>query len=56
MITTRRLLICALCTLAIVTTQAQQWPKPLPEAKAGTRRWWMGSAVDRQGLEWNLSE
>ena len=56
MITTRRLLICALCTLAIVTTQAQQWPKPLPEAKAGTRWWWMGSAVDRQGLEWNLSE
>ena len=56
MTTTRRLLICALCTLAIVTTQAQQWPKPLPEAKAGTRWWWMGSAVDKENLWWNLSE
>ena len=36
--------------------QAQQWPTPLPEAKAGTRWWWLGSAVDRQGLEWNLGE
>ena len=35
---------------------AQSWPTPLPEAKAGTRWWWLGSAVDRQGLEWNLSE
>ena len=56
MTTTRQLLICALCTLAIVTTQAQQWPKPLPEAKAGTRWWWMGSAVDKENLWWNLSE
>ena len=54
MTTVRHLLACAFCTLAIVTTYAQQWPKPLPEAKAGTRWWWMGSAVDRQGLEWNL--
>ena len=35
---------------------AQSWPAPEPEAKAGTRWWWLGSAVDRRGLEWNLSE
>ena len=35
---------------------AQQWPQPTPEAKAGTRWWWLGSAVDKQNLQWNLSE
>ncbi|MBQ7420308.1 MAG: glycosyl hydrolase family 2 [Prevotella sp.] len=39
-----------------LTLFAQSWPAPLPEAKAGTRWWWLGSAVDRPGLEWNLSE
>ena len=40
----------------VTSATAQQWPTPKPEAKAGTRWWWLGSAVDRQGLEWNLSE
>ena len=35
---------------------AQAWPTPQPEAKAGTRWWWLGSAVDRQNLEWNLDQ
>ena len=35
---------------------AQQWPTPLPEAKPGTRWWWLGSAVDKANLQWNLSE
>ena len=35
---------------------AQQWPTPLPEAKPGTRWWWLGSAVDKENLQWNLSE
>jgi len=39
-----------------LTTTAQSWPTALPEAKAGTRWWWMGSAVDRENLQWNLSE
>lgn len=46
------LLVC--CQLSVV--HAQTWPTSLPEAKAGTRWWWLGSAVDRQGLEWNLGE
>ena len=35
---------------------AQSWPTPRPEAKAGTRWWWLGSAVDKENLQWNLSE
>ena len=35
---------------------AQTWPTPRPEARAGTRWWWLGSAVDKENLEWNLSE
>lgn len=35
---------------------AQSWPEPRPEAKPGTRWWWLGSAVDKENLKWNLSE
>ena len=47
-------LFIACCCLTV--SFAQQWPKPLPEAKAGTRWWWLGSAVDPENLQWNLSE
>lgn len=43
------------CNLSVAAI-AQTWPTALPEAKAGTRWWWLGSAVDRDGLEWNLGE
>ena len=51
----RLLVVCSLCC-CLTAVVAQNWPAPRPEAKAGTRWWWMGSAVDRQGLEWNLGE
>ena len=35
---------------------AQSWPTVTPEAKPGTRWWWLGSAVDKENLKWNLSE
>lgn len=35
---------------------AQQWPPATPEAKAGTRWWWLGSAVDEANLQWNMQE
>jgi hypothetical protein len=35
---------------------AQGWPTPTLEAKPGTRWWWLGSAVDKDNLQWNLSE
>ena len=51
----RILLFCLVCCY-VSAAISQQWPTPLPEAKAGTRWWWLGSAVDKPNLEWNLSE
>jgi hypothetical protein len=49
-----------LSTIAITTLAsaalAQSWPTPTTEAKPGTRWWWLGSAVDKGNLEWNLKE
>ncbi len=36
--------------------QAQEWPVAQPEAKAGSRWWWLGSAVDEKNLSWNIGE
>ena len=52
----KRLLYSCLLCCNIVAASSQSWPTPLPEAKAGTRWWWMGSAVDKDNLQWNLSE
>ena len=49
------LITCLICS-GITICQAQTWPTPKPEAKAGTRWWWLGSAVDKTNLQWNLSE
>ena len=35
---------------------AQSWPTPTTEAKPGARWWWLGSAVDKENLQWNLRE
>ena len=35
---------------------AQQWPTVNPEAKPGARWWWLGSAVDKENLQWNMQE
>ena len=51
----RYLVLCIACC-SLSTVLAQTWPKPNAEAKAGTRWWWLGSAVDRQNLQWNLGE
>ena len=40
----------------LICAQNAQWPTPRPEAKPGTRWWWLGSAVDQENLQWNLSE
>lgn len=32
------------------------WPTISPEMKPGTRWWWMGSAVDKANLQYNLEE
>ena len=51
----RLLSIIALTAFALVTG-AQSWPTPTTEAKPGTRWWWLGSAVDKENLQWNLRE
>ncbi len=48
-------LIAALLPL-IVTGQSIQWPEVKPEAKAGARWWWLGSAVDKENLSWAMRE
>ena len=35
---------------------SQSWPVPSQEAKAGARWWWLGSAVDKANLQWNLQQ
>ena len=49
------LTLCLMCC-NILAVSAQSWPTPQREAKAGTRWWWLGSAVDKENLRWNLSE
>ena len=44
-----------LATLSLAVN-SQSWPTTTPEAKPGTRWWWLGSAVDKENLSWNLSE
>ena len=39
-----------------LSASAQSWPTPTTEAKPGTRWWWLGSAVDKENLKWNLTE
>ncbi|MCR5469623.1 MAG: glycosyl hydrolase family 2 [Prevotella sp.] len=44
--------ICCTCCVAL----AQQWPTPQQEAKAGSRWWWLGSAVDAKNLQWTMQQ
>ncbi len=47
------LFVGALTTMSVM---AQQWPTVAPEAKAGSRWWWLGSAVSESDLRWNIQE
>ena len=46
----------AICHLSFSPAGAQSWPTPAREAKAGTRWWWLGSAVDKDNLQYNMRE
>ena len=56
----RRILLISLsfiiCHLSFSPAGAQSWPTASREAKAGARWWWLGSAVDKENLQWNLQE
>ncbi|MGL5272788.1 MAG: alpha-L-rhamnosidase [Phocaeicola sp.] len=47
-----------LCTLLLMsgTLCAQEWPTVRTEAKPAARWWWLGSAVDKANLTYNLEE
>ena len=49
-------LIALVLTQAIVPLHAQEWPTANPEAKPGARWWWLGSAVDKENLQWNIQQ
>ena len=50
--------ILAIIALGALTTVAfaQSWPEAKQAAKAGARWWWLGSAVDKENLKWNLKQ
>ena len=52
----KKLLTTIILVTAAVAAGAQSWPTPTTEAKPGTRWWWLGSAVDKENLQWNLQE
>ena len=45
-----------ICHLSSSPARAQSWPTVTSEAKAGSRWWWLGSAVDQENLQWNMAE
>jgi hypothetical protein len=45
-----------LCLCSAMGAAAQNWPEVKPEARPGSRWWWLGSAVDKDNLNYNLKE
>ena len=52
----KRILTLAVLAALTIGAAAQQWPEVKPEAKAGARWWWLGSAVDKENLAWAMQE
>ncbi len=50
------LLLLLLLFFSSGPANAQSWPTAQPEARAGTRWWWLGSAVSEQDLRWAMRE
>ena len=57
MISSKKILLLLLIANCHLAAQAQpSWPEARPEAKAGTRWWWLGSAVDKENLAWAMQQ
>ena len=52
----KHVFITSLMIALSLSCLSQSWPQARPEAKAGIRWWWLGSAVDKENLSWNLSQ
>lgn len=46
--------VLSFCSLP--TSAQPSWPEVTNETKAGSRWWWLGSAVDEQNLKWNIDQ
>ncbi len=53
---TKRLFLISSLMACLMIANAQQWPEARQEAKAGARWWWLGSAVDKENLQWSMQE
>lgn len=53
-----RLIVFLLLFSCIHTIKAEEhlWPQTKQENKAGVRWWWLGSAVDKDNLTWNMEQ
>lgn len=52
-------ILLALACVSLNGMMAQtvaEWPEIKREAKAGLRWWWLGSAVDKENLRWNMEQ
>lgn len=52
----KRLSFMAALAFAGLTAAAQTWPVASPQAKAGARWWWLGSALDKENVAWNMQQ
>ena len=55
----RIMMTCLLAVLVLTMAEAQTvatWPEVSREAKAGSRWWWQGSAVDQDNLRWQMQQ
>ena len=54
----RAIMLIIVLSSSMLASPAQQvtWPEVTREAKAGSRWWWMGSAVDEENLRWNMAQ
>lgn len=54
----KRILLCLIAFISVVSASAQTttWPQSTVESRPGTRWWWLGSAVDKENLTYNLEE
>ena len=54
--TMRQIFTTTLLALLAISASAQQWPTPTLEVKPGTRWWWLGSAVDKENIQWTMQQ
>ena len=52
----KKTLIAAPLLLLSLNAVRAQLPLPTPEARPGLRWWWLGSAVDKPNLAWNMEQ